>query len=161
MSARRIYVASSWRNRDQPLIVEELRRRGHQVYDFRNPFHGNNGFAWSEIDPEWLAWHPRPFREALDHPIAVAGYNTDLDAMEWADTFVLALPCGRSAHIEAGWAIGAGKQTAILLHEEKFEPELMYRMADLIACSLDEVGDWLKTLTAQVQSQRPGGRPHD
>jgi hypothetical protein len=55
-------------------------------------------------------------------------------------------PCGRSAHLEAGWAIGQGKPTAILLHEDKFEPELMYRMADLIACDPGEVCDWLASL---------------
>ena len=48
--------------------------------------------------------------------------------MEWADAFVLLMPCGRSAHLEAGWAIGAGKPTAILLSAG--EPELMYKMAD-------------------------------
>jgi hypothetical protein len=66
--------------------------------------------------------------------------------MKWADTFVLMLPSGRSAHLEAGWAIGAGKPTAILLHEDKFEPELMYLMADHIAVTLEEVCDWLDGL---------------
>ena len=69
------------------------------------------------------------------------------EAMQWADTFVLVLPCGRSAHLEAGWAIGAGKPTAILLNEERFEPELMYRMADLLAVETQEVIDWLPTLS--------------
>ena len=147
---RRIYVASSWRNPEQPVIVEMLRQLGHEVYDFRNPRPGDTGFAWSDIDPDWFAWHPRPFRDALDHPIAVDGFKSDYDAMEWADTFVLVLPCGRSAHLEAGWAIGAGKPTALLLHEDKFEPELMYRMASLIACDFAEVADWLGTLNGEA-----------
>ena len=140
---RRIYLASSWRNPDQPALVETLRGLGHEVYDFRNPRPGDSGFAWGEIDPEWLAWTPRPFRDRLAHPVAQAGFASDFEAMEWADTFVLLLPCGRSAHLEAGWAIGAGKPTAILLHEDKFEPELMYLMSDLIACDVAEVCDWL------------------
>lgn len=144
--ARRIYVASSWRNPVQPEIVGDLRAAGHKVYDFRNPRPGDHGFAWSEIDPHWLAWKPEPFRDALGHPVAVEGFLSDFEAMQWADTFVLALPCGRSAHLEAGWAIGQGKPTAILLHEEKFEPELMYRMADLLAVETLEVIDWLLTL---------------
>lgn len=143
---RRIYLASSWRNPDQPGLVTLLRDQGHEVYDFRNPRPGENGFAWSDIDPDWLAWHPRPFRKALDHPVAAAGFKSDFDAMKWADTFVLALPSGRSAHLEAGWAIGANKRTAILLHEDKFEPELMYLMADLIAVDPSEVCDWLLSL---------------
>lgn len=147
MSAgRRIYVASSWRNPFQPVIVRELRGHGHEVYDFRNPRPGDTGFAWSEIDPDWLGWTPTAYRDLIDHPIAEAGYDSDFAAMEWADTFVLVLPCGRSAHLEAGWAVGAEKPTAILLHEDKFEPELMYRMADLIAVTLDEIIDWLYDL---------------
>lgn len=145
---RRIYVASSWRNEGQPEIVRVLREQGHEVYDFRNPTEGNTGFAWSDIDPDWEAWSPRPFRDRLDHPVAVSGFGLDFDAMKWADTFVLALPCGRSAHLEAGWAIGQGKPTAILLHADKFEPELMYRMADLIACDLQEVTEWVAALEA-------------
>lgn len=143
---RRIYVASSWRNDTQPAIVELLRLRRHEVYDFRNPRPGDTGFAWSDIDPDWLAWKPELFRDALEHPVAVAGFESDAEAMRWADTFLLVLPCGRSAHLEAGWAIGAGKPTAILLREERFEPELMYRLADLVACDFYEVADWLKTL---------------
>jgi len=146
---RRIYVASSWRNLDQPGIVAALRADGHEVYDFRNPRPGDTGFAWSEIDPDWLGWTPEPFRDLLDHPIAVGGFDSDFAAMERADTFVLALPCGRSAHLEAGWAIGAGKPTAILLHEDKFEPELMYRMADLVAVTVEEVRAWLAALVLE------------
>lgn len=142
-AGRRIYLASSWRNRVQPELVALFRSRGHEVYDFRNPAPGQHGFAWSEIDPDWLAWQPRPFRDALAHPIAAAGFACDFDAMRWADTFVLALPCGRSAHLEAGWAIGLGKPTAILMHSDGFEPELMYRMADLVAVEAAEVCEWL------------------
>jgi hypothetical protein len=126
--------------------VETLRAVGHEVYDFRNPLPGNNGFRWSEIDPDWLAWQPGPYRTALAHPVAQDGYALDFAAMRWADAFVLALPCGRSAHLEAGWAVGSGRPTAILLHEDKFEPELMYLMADLIAVDLSEVVDWLDGL---------------
>lgn len=159
MSARRIYVASSWRNPEHPAIVEELRALGHDVYDFRNPRLGDRGFAWSEIDPDWLGWTPRGFVDCLAHPVARDGFRSDFDAMSWADTFVLALPCGRSAHLEAGWAVGAGKPTAVLLHEDKFEPELMYLMADLIACELGEVAAWLDEMpTVRACPSRPFGQ---
>lgn len=52
----RIYVASSWRNKEQPHVVSTLRADGHEVYDFRAPFNGVPGFAWSEVDPEWQGW---------------------------------------------------------------------------------------------------------
>jgi hypothetical protein len=79
---------------------------------------------------------------ALDHPRAVEGYVSDFDAMQRADTFVLVLPCGRSAHLELGWAVGAGKRTAILL-EDPCTPELMYRMVDHLTPSLVDLLGWL------------------
>jgi hypothetical protein len=119
-----------------------IRAEGHEVYDFRNPEPGDNGFHWSEIDPDWQTWIPKQYIEALDHPLAVDGFGKDHAAMEWADTFVLVLPCGRSAHLELGWACGAGKRTAILL-DDTFEPELMYKEADLITPSRVRILDWL------------------
>lgn len=147
---RRIYVASSWRNEIQPSAVALLRELGHEVYDFRNPRPGDNGFAWSEIDPEWLGWSPPVYRYLLRHPIAQSGFKSDFDAMEWADTFVLLLPCGRSAHLEAGWATGRGKPTCIVLHEDKFEPELMYLMADEIVTDLEDMAVWVECLRAEA-----------
>jgi hypothetical protein len=139
----KIYVASSWRNPYQPGVVGLLRDAGHDVYDFRNPRPGEQGFAWSEIDPDWQEWDARRFRWALDNPIAQAGFKSDFEALEWCDTCILALPCGRSAHLELGWAVGAGKRTAILL-DDKNEPELMYRMVDKLALTVAELVMWLE-----------------
>lgn len=133
---RKIYVASSWRNERQAEVVAALRESGHEVYDFKNPRPGNCGFAWSAIDPRWQEWTMQDYRKALDHPLAKAGYASDFNAMKWADTFLLVLPCGRSAHLELGWACGMGKQTLILL--EAMEPELMAKMCDHICVSLLE-----------------------
>lgn len=115
-SPRRIYVASSWRNAHQPGVVEALAAHGHAVYDFRQPTGpGSSGFHWSEISERWREWLPHEYRTALDSAIAVGGYAHDWGAMQWADTCVLVLPCGRSAHLEAGYFVGAGKELFILL----------------------------------------------
>lgn len=137
--SHRIYVASSWRNPQQPAVVEALRGAGHEVYDFRNPFNGMPGFSWSEIDPEWQAWSAVEYRRLLTtHPIAARGFVSDLRGMQWADTCVLLLPCGRSAHLEAGWFCGQGKRCLILTQDGE-EPELMQLLATDICISLDEV----------------------
>ncbi len=135
---RKIYVASSWRNPLQSETVQALTTDAHKVYDFKNPRPGDNGFAWSEIDPNWQEWTAKQYVEALDHPLAKQGFASDFNAMKWADTFVLVLPCGRSAHLELGWAVGAGKQTLILTRDGE-EPELMAKMCDHICTSLDEL----------------------
>jgi hypothetical protein len=49
----------------------------------------------------------------LEHPKAVRQFRNDIEAMEACDTCVLVLPCGRSAHTEAGWFAGRGKKTKI------------------------------------------------
>ena len=137
-----VYVASSWRNAAHPGVVETIRAAGIEAYDFRHPAEGDEGFAWSSIDPEWQSWTAREYVAALDHPLAVKGYALDFDAMDRANIFVLVLPCGRSAHLELGWAVGAGKRTAILLNGDH-EPELMVKMVDHIAVDMADLLVWL------------------
>lgn len=132
-----IYVASSWRNPFQGRVVSILRLAGHEVYDFRHP-PGRTGFAWKEIDPRWQKWTAREYRDALGHPRAQDGFNSDFNGMRWADTCLLLLPAGRSAHLEAGWFAGAGKRVIVLTRDGE-EPELMALLADHICVSLDEV----------------------
>lgn len=143
----KIYVASSWRNKKQPEVVRILREHGYDVYDFRNPVEGNNGFHLSEIDEDWLNWTPKQFISKLQHVYADFGFGQDFHAMESSDVCILVLPCGKSAHLEAGYFVGAGKLLFILLDKEKFEPELMYKMANAICVSVDEL---LKELEVYV-----------
>lgn len=133
----RIYVASSWRNAYQPAVVERLREEGFEVYDFRNP-PGRTGFAWSDIDPEWQKWDTYQYVNALCHPVAIAGFKSDMDALRDCDAVVLVLPSGRSAALEAGWACGAGKPVHVL-QPEPCEPELMLAMCTNIHVRIDTV----------------------
>jgi hypothetical protein len=135
----RIYVASSWRNLLQPAIVLALRKCGHEVYDFRNPGEGRKGFAWSDIDPAWKSWTPREYRDALQHPIAKAGYKSDIEALRACEAVVFVLPCGRSASWEVGYAMGQGKPAYVVQFEEQ-EPELMFREAKILV-NMNELFD--------------------
>ena len=137
---RRIYVASSWRNVLQPAIVHTLRRCGHEVYDFRHPKPEDTGFSWGDIAEGWKGWTPKEYREGLKHPIAQAGFKSDMDALKWCDTCVLVLPSGRSASWEFGWALGAGKAGAIVMFES-CEPELMYS-GNPILTDMNELFTW-------------------
>lgn len=137
-----VYVASSWRNQLQPAVIKILAAAGIDAYDFRNPAPGVAGFAWSEIDPNWQQWTPEQYIAALNHPVAIEGYHRDFEAMQRADTFILVLPCGWSAHLELGWAVGAGKRTAIVTQSGE-EPELMAKMVDYITDSMFDLLGWL------------------
>lgn len=127
---RKIYLASSWRNGLQPHVVNVLRRARHEVYDFRNPVPGERGFSWSIIDEEWRYWTSEGFIDGLSHPCARHAYHLDKNGLDWSDTCVVLLDCGKSAHLEAGYAIGQGKETFFLLEQEgNVEAELMYLLA--------------------------------
>ena len=137
-----IYVASSWRNEElHQAAVRALRDGGAAVYAFREPARGASGFDWREIHPGWPDWTPAQFIEALEHPIARDGFRTDMNALKAADLVVLVLSCGRSAHLELGYAVGAGKPTGILLtgHDEA---ELMYAMADCVTAEVQLLCFW-------------------
>ena len=133
----KIYVASSWRCSIQPAVVAMLRSFGHEIYDFRNP-PGQSGFSWRDVSDNWQNWTPAEHVEGLKHPIAQAGFKADMDALRDCDACVLVLPCGRSAHLELGWAAGAGKPTYVL-EIDPIEPDLMYLMCDQIFTTYDEL----------------------
>ena len=138
----KIYLASSWRNEEQPHYVRLLREHGHQVYDFRR-----NGFTWSRLDPDYKRWSARQYCAHLKHPVAIKGFHNDFNAMKWAHVGVLLLPCGRSAHLELGWMAGKGKYTIIVTKDGE-EPELMAKLADEICLSesllLESLDAWNK-----------------
>jgi hypothetical protein len=139
----KIYVASSWRCERQQDVVRRLREEGFEVYDFKNPSSDDRGFGWSQIDPNWQKWTAAEYVAALKHPAAVRGLANDFGAMRWCDALVMVQPCGRSANLELGWAIGNGKRTIALLAEGQ-EPELMTHLANDLCLTLDEVVAKLK-----------------
>lgn len=128
---RRIYVASSWDNPQQPAVVEELRRRGHTVSDFRHPHARDDCNVWDmlnvnrdEVTGEMLA-------DLLDEPVVYERYREQLEAMRDADLCLLLLPSGRSAHIEAGYMKGLGKTVYVFGSVfDRLRPELMYLAFD-------------------------------
>lgn len=141
----KIYVASSWRNEEQPEIVGLLRDLGHEVYDFKNP-PNRSGFGWEQT------WTGRPDKpstllKTLADPIAIAGFKEDMGALERCDACVLVMPAGISANMEFGWAKGAAKIAVAYIPDapyangRSFEPELMWLMGTKI---FTERGDLLR-----------------
>lgn len=137
----RVYVASSWRCPRQQEVVAALRAQGHDVFDFRE--HPVPCPPWGEMGygPTWTADESLA---ALSDPRANVVYSRDMTALVEADTTVLVMPCGRSAHLELGFARGAGQRTAVLL-ADGFEPEIMQMMADFITGDLGALVRWTTT----------------
>lgn len=162
-----LYVASSWRNRHYPTVVAMLRgvsaaadiepdNGTWAVHDFRDEA---GYFSWRQIDPDWEAWDRHAYVAKVRHPLADVGFNRDMGGLNRATACLLVGPCGRSAHLELGYAAGNGLATAIYLPEDQ-EPELMYRMADDILTEPTDVMDWwgqqlgfpLKNVSASVRA---------
>lgn len=132
----RIYVASSWRNLYQPAIVQALRSSGHEVYDFRSPKPGIEGFRWQDAGGPESYRHGdcvsvETYRKMLAHPRAAEGYESDISHVRWCDAVVYVLPCGRSASFEFGYAMGQGKRGYVVAFDS-IEPDLMFREATII-----------------------------
>jgi len=131
----KIYLASSWRNKEFPRVRDLLRSAGNEVYDFTK---AATAFHWSALDPEWERWSSATFRDALDHPLADAAFRADMDALEGCEACVLLLPCNRSAHLEAGHAVAAGKRVVVMTDSLE-RPELMYKMTHAVVLSDEEL----------------------
>ena len=141
---RKIYLASSWRNELYPILLDILTKEGHAVYDFRS-----TGFSWDKIDPKWEGWTLAESLGALEHPLAKEHYKIDRDAMAWADTCVMVMPCGNSAHAEMGWFAKSDKPVCVygdLFDSKPSRPDLMHGLADHCSLTLPNLLDWLRLL---------------
>jgi hypothetical protein len=144
-----VYVASSWRNPIQTAVVVALRVAKIECYDFKHPSGSGSqltstGFHWSEVGVNSQVETFDGYIEGLRHDRSKEGFAADMTALDKADCCVLVLPCGRSAHLELGYAIGKGKRTAILFDDpEQVTPELMYMACDYLSDSLFDLLGWL------------------
>jgi len=122
-----------------------LRAEGYDVNDFRNPPSGDKGFKWENVDLNYMNWTPQEYRDQLNCTLAKRQFGNDIEAMKSCDTCILVLPCGRSAHTEAGWFAGTGKKVIAYI-PTKQEPELMYKLFSGIACTMKELKEQINKI---------------
>ena len=122
-------MASSWQNDVYPKVVETLRQAGHDVYDFRRQ--GGSDSNPSEMTSDRLL-------DFLDEPKVRSIFRNDMDALIASDAVVCVLPCGRSAHLELGYGIGAGKRTVLLWHDGD-APDIMHKAVDSIVFKVADI----------------------
>lgn len=151
----RVYVASSWRNEHQPAVVTALRKLGLDVFDFRE--HPQPTPPWGKMGygPDaGRHWTHDEIRRAFNDPRVLDVFKRDMGALRHAEVTVLVCPSGRSAHLEAGFATGAG-QKLVAFTPEGVEPEIMTMMADHIVTSIDDLCAWFEAEKALRQSGSP------
>ena len=136
----KIYLASSWKNKEYvDKTAAILRKYGHEVDNFSDSTSGRYVFSWTELDPKILLnLNSKTF---LDDKRAQKAFQEDKSMIEWADLVLMIMPCGRSSHLELGYAKGIGKKTIIYYpNGYKFgEFETMYGFADMITDSIYDV----------------------
>lgn len=130
-----IYLIGSMRNPKVPLLANELRKAGFDIFDdWYSP--GKNA------DDEWQAYEQargRTFREALEGEHAWDVFKFDRDHLMSADKAVLVAPAGKSAHIELGYMIGSGKPAYVYMEHEPERFDIMYRFATGVCISIPEL----------------------
>lgn len=149
MKPYRIYVASSWKSQFHDLAVKHLRGEGFEVYDYRQ-----DGFSWNQIDPDWDLWDAHRAVTVLDEPVAAAHYYQDFKALDEAHGVLLILPCGLSAGLEAGYAVGQRKNVITWVPSIR-EPELMLKLTDEVAEHIFEVVAFFHQRAQENNEEKP------
>ena len=156
----KIYVASSWKNKDLCLsLAAWLRSEGHEVDCFCDPSTGRYSFHWSELvekEDDLAAFDQFKF---MADPRTRRAFDEDKKWLDWAEAVVLLLPSGRSAHLEGGYAKGQGKRLYILGDFRPGEYEVMYGFADGVYRYMDRAE--LKRFWADLEhaDERKGDLP--
>lgn len=137
----KIYLASSWKNAELVKYIKgELQANGHDVDAFCDPAAGRFVFSFDKL-PKVEEMNAQT---VLQEPIVQRAFAEDKKWLDWADTVLLILPAGKSAHLEAGYAAGAGKR--LIIYQGKFpvgEFDVMYGFADLVSSFLSEIIEFL------------------
>jgi hypothetical protein len=135
----KLYLIGSLRNPLIPKIGNELRDAGHEVFD-------DWYAAGPEADDYWKEYEQargRTFEEALKGEAARHVFSFDLDHLNDAEAVVLALPAGKSGHLELGFAIGKGKPGFILLPPDSDRWDVMYQFGTVVS-SVDALKEALQ-----------------
>lgn len=144
----RIYLASSWKNAVAVRgIAAYLEEYGFKVDAFCRSTDQRYSFHWSEFVDTEEALQQYDALSFLDDPRVRRAFDEDKRWLDWADTVVMVMPCGRSSHLEAGYAVGQRKRLFIYGDFAKGEFDVMYGFANGLFRTED-----LKKLAEAIQN---------
>ena len=134
-----VYLIGSLRNPEVPEIAKALRAAGLEVVDDWFSAGPNADDIWQEYETQ----RGRSYVEALDGLHAGHVFDFDKRHLDRCDGAILVLPCGKSGHMEFGYARGQGKWGLILLEDPttttRARWDVMYKFASEVCTSVDDL----------------------
>lgn len=141
-----IYLASSWKNKEIVLQMAKLLRDEGYLVDAFCEEDNRISFNWDELVngmvEEGADINTLNAIDMMKQQRVQEAFKEDRKYLDWADIVVMLMPCGRSAHIEAGYMVGKGKKLYIIGGFEKGEFETMYGFASGMY-NYTEINDFL------------------
>lgn len=137
----KIYLIGSLRNPKVPILAENLRDEGHDVFD-------DWYAAGPEADDHWQSYEQargRTYIEGLNGLAVGHVFDFDRKHLALAEAGVLVLPAGRSGHLELGIMIGQHKRAYILLDGEPERWDMMYKFASGVFIDKKSLVEELRT----------------
>lgn len=139
MSRYEFFIAGRWRNQDAiRAVLDAVRASGRTAYCFIDNDYRDDTIQMAG-DPDAFM---RDFEALpLDHPFLRATFERDMAAQRAAAAFLVVLPAGTSAHIEAGVAYGLGQKCYAVGQPAK--PETLYGIFERIFPDVAALAAWL------------------
>ena len=144
-----LYLIGSLRNEKIPELAKTLRTTGLDVFD-------DWYAAGPEADDYWKAYEKSrgsSYAEALGNYAARHVFEFDKYHLDRCDAALLALPAGRSGHLELGYVAGTGKPAFILLDGEADRWVVMYQFATKVFHSEEEMLEYFGRVRTGTLSQ--------
>ena len=137
----KLYLIGSLRNAQIPQIGNALRAEGFDVFDdWFSPGPEADEF-WQKYEKE----RGRTYGEALKGWAGTHVFEFDKYHLEQTDIVVMALPTGKSGHLELGWMLGRGKNGYVYFPDgEPDRWDVMYQFATGVAFGFDELVEMIK-----------------
>jgi len=135
-----VYIIGSLRNPSITELGASVRAVGYDVFD---DWHAAGPIA----DDEWRRYEKErghTYSEALVGLAAQHVLHFDLQHLNRASVAILALPAGRSGHLELGYIVGQGKRGYVLLDQDYDRWDVMYGLASGVFDNKDELLDVLR-----------------
>ena len=141
MGSRKIYLIGSLKNPRVPLVANQLRKAGLEVFD-----------DWYAAGPDaddclWAYEQARGHNvvQALEGHAAKHVYQFDKKFLDQATVGVLVMPAGKSAFFELGLIRGSGRPGYILFDGDPERIDIMFQLATGMFYNVD---DLLKELSS-------------